>query len=99
MNCFMYSRFSGFLLPRGGAAHAATDGLSTGCNAVSPRQYILRDFRSYNVENCQRDRAVTTFSVPNPEAFPITLHCNVCREDLNRSKRYDARDDPVRHEV
>ena len=38
----MYSRFGGFLLPRGCAAHAATDGLSTGCNAVSPRQYVLR---------------------------------------------------------
>src|SRR6266702_1959366 len=42
MSCLTYSRFGGFLLPRGCAAHAATDGLSTGCNAESPRQYVLR---------------------------------------------------------
>src|SRR5438045_9484003 len=42
MSCLTHSRFDGFLLPRGCAAHAATDGLSTCGNAVSTRQNVLR---------------------------------------------------------
>src|SRR6266702_289352 len=42
MSYLTFSRFGGFLLRRGCAAHAAADGLSTGYNAVSPRQNVFR---------------------------------------------------------
>src|SRR5450755_3433034 len=44
MNCLLPSHFGGFLLHRGGfrpgLSTRARAFLSTGCNAVSPRQYV-----------------------------------------------------------